>query len=343
MDTNKLMQAFSTLGYELTELSQNMNASPYSTLIEGTLAQNAWFTNDSVKLALGALGGALRDDKIKKWLSNYNINVPKSPKTIGIVMAGNIPLVGFHDLLCTLVSGNNVLAKLSSKDQVLYGIVKDILVKIDPSFEWKIKFTDGALKNIDAIIATGSDNSARYFEYYFNKYPNIIRKNRNSICILSGDETAEELKNLGDDIFTYFGLGCRNVSFLMVPENYKFDCFFEAIERFNFVGNHNKYANNYEYQKAIYMMNRIPVYDNGFVLLKPDDSLSSPIGVINYMFYNSKNEVDNFVEVNKHKIQCVVSKTNWAFNTYGLGMAQQPELWDYADNIDTLSFLLNLK
>jgi len=343
MDINKSIQVFSALGYELKKLSQNLDTSPYSNLIQGALSQNAWFTKDTIQLAIKALGEALHEDKIKQWLCNYNPSSTNSPKTIGIVMAGNIPLVGFHDLLCTLVSGNNVLAKLSSKDQLLYDIIKDILVKIDPVFESRISFAEGPLKNIDAIIATGSDNSARYFEYYFNKYPHIIRKNRNSMSILSGDETLEELENLGDDIFTYFGLGCRNVSFLMVPENYKFDGFFSAIEKFNFVGHHNKYANNYEYQKAIMMMNQVTMYDNGFVLLKEDSSLSSPIGVIHYMFYKSKTEVNNFIEVNKHKIQCIVSKTNWAFNTYGLGMAQQPELWDYADNIDTLSFLLNLK
>jgi hypothetical protein len=336
------INAFSKLGEELIELSQSWETSPYSHQLNKSLSHNPWFTKESVQMAIAAYGNELHEDKITRWLSNYKITTPASAKTIGLVMAGNIPLVGFHDLLCALVAGHRVVAKLSSKDQVLYEIIKDILVKINPVFEARITFTDSMLKNIDAIIATGSDNSARYFEYYFKKYPNIIRKNRNSLAILTGNESFDDLQSLGTDIFTYFGLGCRNVSFLLIPENYKFDVFFQAIETYNFVANHNKYGNNYEYQKAIMMMNAIPLFDNGFVLLKEDASISSPVGVIHFMNYKTDNEVRNFIEVNKHKIQCIVSKTNWPFNTYGLGKAQQPELWDYADNMDTLAFLLTI-
>lgn len=343
MDTNSLIKTYSTLGLKLLNLSQDLENSPYAEQIDKALIQNLWFTKESITMALSALGNSLQADKIATWINKYDLSAIQKNKTIGIVMAGNLPLVGFHDLLCTLVSGNNILAKLSSKDQVLYSVIKAMLIEIDTQFESRIQFTEDALKNIDAIIATGSDNSARYFEYYFNKYPNIIRKNRNSVCILSGNETKDELEKLGEDIFSYFGLGCRNVSLLLVPENYNFTPLFEALEKYNSVANHNKYYNNYTYQKAILMMNQIPLFDNGFVLLKEDNTLSSPIGTLHYTYYKSEEITNNYIMANKHKIQCVVSKTNWSFHTYGLGEAQQPELWDYADNVDTLSFLLNLK
>lgn len=342
MNINKAIKTYSTLGDELILTSQNIDDNIYNSLIEKSIIQNPWFTKESVVMALKSIGGSLCEDKIEKWLDAYDISDIAKPKTVGIIMAGNIPLVGFHDLLCVLISGNNILAKLSSKDQFLYTIVKDILVKIDSSFDTRIKFTDGMIKDVDAIIATGSDNSARYFEYYFSKYPNIIRKNRNSIGVISGNETVEELQSLGDDIFTYFGLGCRNVSFLLVPKGYNFPKLIESIEGFSAVANHTKYFNNYEYQRAIMLMNLIPIFDNGFVLFKEGAVMSSPIGMINYQYYSSDSEVEEYVDENKSKIQCIVSQTKWSFDTYKLGEAQQPELWEYADNVDTLQFLLEL-
>lgn len=342
MNIEKVIKVYSKLGEELISISENIDVGIYSSLIQKSIIQNPWFTKESVIMALKSIGNSLSNNKIHQWLGSYSIIDVEQPKVIGIIMAGNIPLVGFHDLLCTLISGNIVKAKLSSKDQFLYTIIKDILVKIDASFDSKIEFTDGLIKDVDAIIATGSDNSARYFEYYFNKYPNIIRKNRNSLGILTGDETVEELHSLGDDIFTYFGLGCRNVSFLLVPEGYDFPKLIESIESYGIVANHTKYFNNYEYQRAIMLMNLIPLYDNGFVLFKEGEALSSPIGVINYQYYKSEVEVENYIKTNKNKIQCIVSKTNWSFNTYDLGEAQQPELWEYADNVDTIKFLLDL-
>lgn len=342
MSVDSIIKTYSALGDELLNISNNFESNSFATLINSALAQNLWFTKDSIKTSFKAIGESLHKDKLAKWLSSYNVSLNKQPKTVGIIMAGNIPLVGFHDLLCTLVSGNNVLAKLSSKDQFLYSIIKNILVKIDVSFNSKIEFTDGLLKNIDAIIATGSDNSARYFEYYFSKYPHIIRKNRNSLAILTGEETSVELQKLGNDIFTYFGLGCRNVSLLLVPEGYNFEKILNVNEKFSFVANHTKYFNNYEYQKAIMLMNQVHFYDNGFVLLKEGNSMASPIGVVNYQYYKSEIEFNNYIISNKHKTQCIVSKTKYSFNTYEFGEAQLPELWDYADNVDTLDFLLKL-
>lgn len=342
MSINKIISIYSTLGDELVKLSQNIKETPHTPLIQKALAKNPWFTTESVKMALEAIGNSLQKSKLKKWLSNYDLSTASTQKTVGIIMAGNIPLVGFNDLLCTLISGNKVLAKLSTKDDILYSIIKNILIKIDPVFDSLIEFTDNTLNNIDAIIATGSDNSARYFEYYFSKYPNIIRKNRNSLAILTGNENFDDLEHIADDIFTYFGLGCRNVSFLLVPENYDFKNLIQAFDKYSSVTHHGKYINNYEYQKTIMLMNQIPHYDNGFTLLTKNNSLSSPIGVINYRYYKSVNSIENFLTANKNKIQCAVSKTKWKFKTYGLGEAQQPELWDYADNIDTLNFLLNI-
>ncbi len=343
MDIQKAKNIYSKLGGELLLTAEKIEHSAYYGDINSAIIQNPWFTMESIQLAFKSLGLALQAEKIETWLNNYTEKSTNPAKNIGIVMAGNIPLVGFHDLICTLVSGNNAIAKLSYKDQILYKVIKEILVKIDTSFDSRISFVENTLQDIDAIIATGSDNSSRYFEYYFSKYPNIIRKNRNSVAIITGAETHEDFERLGYDIFTYYGLGCRNVSNLLVPVNYIFEPMLLAFEKYNPVIQHNKYANNYSYQKTILSMNRVSHLDNGFVLLKEDRQLASPIAVINYIYYKELSDVDTFFEANEHKIQCAVSKTNWSFHTYRLGEAQQPELWDYADNVDTLNFLLNLK
>ncbi len=340
---NNIIDTLTRLGTELYRISQNIDNNKYTTLINKSVAQNKWFTVDSIQTSFQAIAESLQKHKVEQWLKKYDLNSNSKPKTIGVVMAGNIPIVGFHDLLCVLVSGNNILAKLSSKDKYLYQIIKDIFVNINPVYESKISFTENILKNIDAIIATGSDNSARYFEYYFKKYPNIIRHNRNSLAIITGDETQRELENIADDIFTYFGLGCRNVSFLLVPEGYKFDNLFKAFEKYNFIANHTKYFNNYEYQKAVMLMNQVKFSDNGFAIIKESDLLNSPIGVVNFKYYKTKDDINNYIAENKNKIQCIVSKQKFNFKTYNLGMAQQPELWDYADDIDTVNFLISLK
>jgi hypothetical protein len=338
-----IINTLTFLSSELYHISQNIDNNKYTNLINKAVAQNRWFTIDSIQTSFKAIAESLQKHKIEQWLKNYNLSNNNKPKTIGVVMAGNIPLVGFHDLLCVLISGNNILAKLSSKDMFLYQIIKNILVETDLAYKDKILFTENILKNIDAVIATGSDNSARYFEYYFKKYPNIIRHNRNSLAIITGDETQNELEDIADDIFTYFGLGCRNVSFLFVPENYNFNNLFKAFEKYKFISEHTKYFNNYEYQKAVMLMNQSKFSDNGFVILKEADLLSSPIGVINFKYYKTKDDIDNYIITNKNKIQCIVSKQKFEFKTYNPGTAQHPELWDYADNIDTMNFLINLK
>jgi len=303
---------------------------------------NPWFTRESIINSIVALANNLTQEKIEQWLSAYSIKNEPPLKQVGVVMAGNIPLVGFHDMLSVLITGNRLLAKLSAKDQHLYRMIKEMLITIEPAYDQLITFTDQPLKDVDAIIATGSDNTSRYFEYYFNSYPHIIRRNRNSIAILDGSETSEELKNLANDVLMYFGLGCRNVSMLLLPEHYPFNELSSAFSNFEHIKNISKYANNYDYQKAILAMNRVPYFDNGLLLLKEDQALASPISTLNYSFYKQKSEVEDFIQVNKHKIQCVVSKTKWPFSTYGFGKAQEPELSDYADGIDTIAFLNGL-
>lgn len=343
MDLQNKIEHFSALGKQLTHISKNLHSHQLSHFVAKAQSNNPWFTDASIAFALAEIGKLLNRKKLLQWLSNYSLFEKQQAKTIGLILAGNIPLVGFHDILCTLFSGNRVLAKLSSKDQDLYQLIFALLTHIEPAYAQLITFTDTQLKNIDAIIATGSNNSARYFEHYFSKYPHIIRKNRNSVAILSGHETDTDYEKLGEDIFTYFGLGCRNVSFLLVPEGFDFNPLMLNLEKYTWACNHIKYAHNYDYQRAILLMNQIPIYDNGAVILRNQNTLSSPIGVVNYQFYNSKKEVQNFINSNTENIQCIISKTKWDFPTYSFGEAQKPKLWDYADNVDTLQFLLDLK
>ena len=343
VNINNLINTYNTLGDNLIEIANNIDNNKYSSIINNAIIYNNWFTKDTIKQSLLAIGYSLQKNKLQQWINNYRIKTPNKIKNIGVIMAGNIPLVGFNDFICVLISGNNILAKLSSKDLYLYKIIKGILIDIDKTFENRITLTTDFIKNIDAIIATGSNNSSRYFEYYFSKYPHIIRKNRNSIGIISGNESTNDLQNLGIDIFSYFGLGCRNVSFILVPNNYNFKNMLNSLKKFESINTHTKYYNNYEYQKTIMAMNQIPFLDNENILLKESDNLSSPISVLHYKYYNSNNDIQDFIKNNTNNIQCIVSKTKFDFDTYELGKAQIPELWDYADNIDTLDFLINIK
>jgi hypothetical protein len=305
---------------------------------------NPWFTEDNVNFSITAWSEALARDKTEKWFLHYGQKIikPRESLNIGVVMAGNIPMVGFHDLLCVLASGNKIQAKLSSQDNVLIPAVVRLLEAIEPGFRQLIEIQEGPLKNFDAIIATGSNNTSRYFEYYFGKHPHIIRKNRNSVAILTGDETREDLEALSNDIFLYFGLGCRNISKIYIPDGYSFTDFFEAIRPFAHVGNQNKYRNNYDYQKSILLVNRIPFEDNGFLILKKDKSFISPVSVLNYEIYKDLGELDRILSEAKDSIQCVVSNSPAVNGSIRPGQSQRPTLWDYADNIDTMEFLFNL-
>ena len=256
-------------------------------------------------------------------------------------MAGNIPLVGFHDFLSVLISGHNVIVKQSSNDKHLLPFIAKFLEHIEPNFKGRIYFTDEKLRNFDAVIATGSNNTARYFEYYFKNKPSIIRNNRNSIAILTGNESESELKELSNDIFRYYGLGCRNVSKLYVPKGYNFDYFFKAIYHWNPIIEKAKYANNYDYNKAVYLMSEFQMLENGFLMIKEDQSFSSPIATVFYETYTDLNELKIQLNLVKDQIQCIVAN-GFSDNEIPFGQSQNPKLWEYADNMDSIAFLLKI-
>lgn len=304
----------------------------FNNVIKNVYQTNGWFTETNVRYALSSISSMLEEEKLNQWITPYTFNELK-PKKVAVIMAGNIPLVGFHDFLSILISGHKVLIKLSSNDQILFPKVIEILLKIDPRFKEDIAVVQ-KLTDFDAVIATGSNNSAVYFETYFGKYPHIIRKNRTSIAILDGTESPEELKKLSNDIFQYFGLGCRNITKIYIPLSYNLDLLFAAFYDWKDIIHHNKYANNYDYNKAIYLMNKENLVENGFLLLKQDEGLHSPLGVLFYEEYKTLSELNIKLEGYRDELQCIVSKTEIPF-----GKSQEPELWDYADHIDTLKFL----
>ncbi|MBO0329993.1 acyl-CoA reductase [[Muricauda] lutisoli] len=345
-DTNTI-DAFVKLGKYLTDFCDKCysNDPEVNQELKEIIARaghhNGWFTEDNILFSLKQWGDLLTEENIKDWLDNYSFNKDSEPKTVGIIMAGNIPLVGFHDFLSVLLSGNKVLAKLSSNDKVLLPYLSNYLIEQEPSLADKIEFVDEKLENFDAVIATGSNNTSRYFEYYFGKKPNIIRKNRNSLAVLTGKESEEELKALGEDIFRYYGLGCRNVSKIFVPKNYDFDALFNALFHYKDIINQHKYANNYDYNKAVYLMSEFKILDNGFLILKEDEALTSPISALFYSFYDDESSLREKLQEMDEQIQCVVSGAAKE-NEVNFGDTQKPSLSDYADGVDTMEFLLNL-
>src|ERR1051326_1486136 len=315
--------------------------------IKACFSHNGWFTEENVRLALASLADMLLKQKIEKWVSMYPAlhhpsSIIRQPLSIGVIMAGNIPVVGFHDFICVLMSGNKFLGKLSSDDKLLMPLIADVLVTIEPRFKECISFTEGKLEGMHAVIATGSNNSARYFEHYFSKFPHVIRKNRSSVAVLNGTETEEELSGLGRDIFDHYGLGCRSVSKLFLPAGYEHSKFFNAVFRFGSVMENNKYANNYEYNRTIYLMNGEKFLDNNFLILREDISLHSPVGVLLYEYYSSEERLRERLRMDAANIQCIVSKMDLP-GAIPFGTTQCPMLWDYADGVDTMKFLLTLK
>ncbi len=313
----------------------------FKALIESEHFNNSWFTAEKIKYVISSISEAITEDKIDFWLKDYKVKLENiKPRKIGVILAGNIPLVGFHDFMCVLISGNIFVGKMSSKDNNLLKAVINLLLEIEPQFEKFIKITEGRLENFEAVIATGSNNTARYFNYYFGKYPNIIRKNRSSVAIITEKETKADIELLSDDIFMYFGLGCRNVSKIFVPEGFKLDLFFEALYKNNELINHHSYANNYDYNRAIYLMNIDKFLDNGFFMIKENTALSSPISVIYYEYYKDINQLSKYLKAQEDNLQCIVSQTELPnLETVKYSQAQKPELWDYADNINIIEFL----
>ncbi|MFE3848799.1 acyl-CoA reductase [Flavobacterium sp. LB3P45] len=307
-------------------------------LIKLSQSHNGWYTPEQVYYSIHSWSEALTEENLNQWLSAYDFKIDKS-KNIALILAGNIPLVGFHDFLSVLISGHKVLVKTSSNDQHLLPFLAKYIIAIEPELANNIHFVDGKLENFDAVIATGSNNTARYFEYYFKDKPSIIRKSRNSVAVLTGKETKEQLTALGEDIFRYFGLGCRNVSKLFVPKDYSFVAFFEAIFEYQDVVHYEKYANNYDYNKAVFLMSNFKLLDNGFLTLKEDKSHASPISSVFYEYYENINDLQLRLQSESQQIQCIISDSVIE-NSLNFGQTQKPALWDYADNVDTISFLL---
>ncbi|WP_312900916.1 acyl-CoA reductase [Chryseobacterium taichungense] len=313
----------------------NENDVDFELLIKKSEIENPWFTVENQKFALRQWADLLTEQNINKWLKEYSIS--KTSKRVGLILAGNIPLVGFHDVISVVLSNHIPVIKLSSKDRYM---IPFLLKKWNEFSGGNVRYEFvERLENFDAVIATGSNNTARYLEYYFKNHLHIIRKNRTSVAVLKGDETEEELKLLAEDIFRYFGLGCRNVTRLFIPKDYVIDRLFESFIGFQDIINHNKYANNYDYNRAVYLLNQETFWDNNFVMLKEDEKLFSPLSVINFSRYSSLDEVKNFIAENEENIQCIVAKEELGLDSIPLGETQNPGLDTYADNVDTMKFL----
>jgi hypothetical protein len=297
--------------------------------------KNGWFTPEFITHSVNNIVQEfLQKDKLQGWAKAYYLDDNITPKIVGIVMAGNIPLVGFHDFLSVFITGHKQTIKLSSKDEVLLKHIVDTLLLWEPSLNDSISFSD-ILKGCDAYIATGSNNTSRYFDYYFGRFPNIIRRNRTSIAILNGKETAEQLNSLADDVNVYFGLGCRNVTKIYIPQGYDFVPLLNAFKKYSYFSDHTKYRNNYDYNLALLIMNNVYYMTNESIILVENEEFFSPISQLNYSFYTDINEVNQTLENNKN-LQCFVG-ANIPF-----GQAQQPSLFSYADGVDTMQFLLSL-
>lgn len=334
------IEVWEKIGMELKALADGDGKSAFTGEYEKATRQaeqtNAWFTRKNVDMAVSGISKMLGNAELEKWLSDYP-ETSKQPLRVGIIMAGNIPLAGFHDLLCVLLSGHIAVVKQSSSDKHLLPLITGMLFQELPELKDRIVFAD-KLNEVDAVIATGSNNTARYFEYYFSKKPHIFRKNRNSVAVITGNENEYDLILLGRDIFSYFGLGCRNVSKLYVPDGYQFDTLYQSLVEYADVMQHSKYMNNHDYHQALYLLNSEKFLTNNFLIIREDKSLSSPVGVLNYETYRSESSLGEMLESDKDKLQCIVRKST----AVSFGQAQFPDVWDYADGVDTMRFLMSL-
>ena len=335
----KIISALSILNKSLTEGIKNER------LLKATkqsCAENTWFDIENVDIALKALSLWLKEETLIEFTNNYSFS--QTPKTIAVICAGNIPAVGFHDMLCVLLSGNKFKGKLSSSDKYLLPAIADLLIEAEPLLKERIEFVEERLENFDAVIATGSNNTSRYFNYYFGKYPNIIRHSRSSIAIIGNKEniTSQDYSLLISDVLTHKGQGCRNVSKIYIPKEFDFTPLIEATKKYTYLLDHNKYRNNYDYHNAIFIMNNISFIDSGVLLLFESQELFSPVSVLNYEYYENLENVIETLETEKENIQCIVSNTKKIKNSTPFGKAQTPTIYDFADNIDTMKFLNSL-
>lgn len=345
MDLSKRINAFCELGLQMSKAAHDMNHQlGHSTLNAQHI--NPWFTPENVKYAIDAIAQEwLQPSELRKWVKAYPEHYfnPQKAKWVGVVMAGNIPLVGFHDFMSVLITGHRIKIKFSSKDGGLMNAIAQMLIAIEPEFEYYIETVDSTLKGFDAVIATGSDSSAKYFDFYFRDYPTLIRGHRNSIALLTGNEGSNELSLLADDIFMYFGLGCRNVSKLLVPQGYDFTGLIESMSKWGHLIHHHRYANNYEYNRTVLILNQTPHLDTGFALIVHNQNIDANVATVNYQEYTDISSAIDYITVNDERIQCVA--TNFAMEhgrKVSFGETQRPKLNDYSDGIDTIEFLGNL-
>ena len=344
MKQQEIINGFVQLGQLMSALSEGQAWTGYdtgvteeeynslNTQINKQVIYNGWFTPENVRQSIGGIAEWLKEEKLIDWASDYSFS--QRPKKIAIIMAGNIPLVGFHDFLSVLMTGNTAICKLSSDDNKLLPLLGAQLINFVPELKERIVFSFGPLPSFDSVIATGSNNSMKYFEEYFGKYPHLFRKNRTSVAVLDGSETREELEALGEDVFNFFGLGCRNVSHLLIPEKFNLDRVFEGLYSHKDIVLHKKYGNNYDYHKAIYLLNKHELLDNNFILLRETEELHSPLAMLHYHRYKSVDEVESYIKANSEDIQAIIGRGYIPF-----GKAQSPDLIDYADGIDTMAWL----
>ena len=341
MNREKQISGLAQLGFYINKFlevkPENYNEvdEKFAALLRKSEIENSWFTQESQRFALKQWADLLTEENLNHWLSKYKPS--HNSKKVGLILAGNIPMVGFHDVISVILSQHIALIKLSSKDRTILPFLLNKWQEFSEA-ELQYEFVE-KLQDFDAVIATGSNNTARYLEYYFKDHLSIIRKNRTSIAVLKGDETPEELQLLAEDIFRYYGLGCRNVTRLFIPQDFVIDGLFENFLNFKEIINHNKYANNYEYNRAIYLLNQERFWDNNFVMLKEDEALFSPLSVINFTRYKNIDEVKSFINENEENIQAIVAKPELGLDSIALGEAQNPDLETYADHLDTMQFL----
>ncbi|MBI1225106.1 MAG: acyl-CoA reductase [Bacteroidetes bacterium] len=335
MNLKERISVLTQLGEHLLQPDDYLDA-----VIHRTEYNNPWFTKENQALAIRSIATEFLDkNKLEKWAATYPIPDEPPMKTVGMVMAGNLPLVGFHDLVCTFVSGQKAKVKLSDKDRFLLPYLLQLLEKYAPGSGDFFEIVD-QLNGMDAVIATGSNNSSRYFEAYFGKYPHIIRKNRNAVAVLDGTETADELHLLGKDVFRFFGLGCRNVSKLYLPKGYHFEALMERLHDFREIVNHSKYRNNFDYNLALLMLNQVPYFNNGCIILAENRDIASRIATLHYEFYEDKLALEAELTSRTEEIQCIVAKPGLlSLPTIPFGQSQEPTLFDYPDGVDVMGFL----
>jgi len=329
---------------DLVKLGKWMSSHPDELSLAKLQSQreNPWFTEEQMDAAIQAISSRFLSEKeLEKWLKKSKIGT-EEPKNVGLIMAGNLPLVGFHDWLSVFVSGHKAIVKLSSKDKFLLPALLEYLHSLDASWEKQTVFVD-KLKNLDAIVATGSDNSNRYFSYYFGNIPHIFRSHRNGVAVIPSDVSQEELERLGEDVFSYFGLGCRSVSLCMVPQGFDKDRLLSAWEKFNHFRQHSKWDHNFRYNYATLLLNQEAFLTNDVIILRDSPDIASRIACLHLLSYQNEKECATFISHHRDKIQVVVGRKGHITDIgVEFGKSQQPGLSDYADHVDTLSFLNSL-